>query len=76
MTDDSLTLVTPTLLYPSETSGNLGETWPKQRQHNLNNSQVYSLRNSSGHEERKETMSSTAGPTPNSSIDKHASRRP
>ena len=67
ITDDKSTLVTPTLLDPSETSGSLGETSPKQRQHNLNKFQVYSVRDNSGHEERKETMSSTAGRTPNSS---------
>ena len=66
LTDDKSTLVTPTLLDPSETSSNVGETWPKQRQHNLNKFQVYSIRDNSGHEERKETMSSTAGPTSNS----------
>ena len=66
-TDDRSTLVTPTLLNPSETSGNLGETWPKQRQQNFNKSQVYSLRDNSGHDDRKETMSPTSGPTPNSS---------
>ena len=67
MTDDRSTLVNPTLLDASETSGKLGETWPKQRQHNLKYFQVYSLRDSSGHEERKETMFSTAGSTSNSS---------
>ena len=36
-TDDRSTLVTPTLLDPSETSGNLGATCLKQRQHNLKN---------------------------------------
>ena len=67
ITDEESTLVTPTLLDPSEISGNLGATWCKQRQHDLNNFQVYSLRDSSGHAERKEIMSSTAGPTPYSS---------
>ena len=63
-TDDRSTLVTPSLLNPSKTSGNLGATCPKQRQHNLNKSQVYSLRDNSGHDDRKETISSTSGPTP------------
>ena len=68
MTHDKSTTVTPTFLGPNETSNNLGSTWPKQRQHILNNFQVYFLRDYSGHEERKEIMSSTAGPTPTSSI--------
>ena len=42
MRDDKSTLVIPTLLDRGETSGNSGETWPKQRQQNLKIFQVYS----------------------------------
>ena len=67
ITEDKSTLITSTLLDPRETSVNLGATWPKQRQHNLNKFQVFSLRDNSGHDERKEIMSSIAGPAPDSS---------
>ena len=53
MTDDKSTLVISNLLDPSETSSNLGESRPKQRQHNLKMFQLYSLRDNSGHEESK-----------------------
>ena len=75
MTKDRSTLVTPTLLDPGETPGSLGETWPKQRRHNLNKSQVYPLLDNSD-------MTKEKKPYPQHLVqhpirpDKHVSHRP